>query len=53
MLKKIGITMAFVGALMIGACVTTIYAAPCGCPEDIKCKEGCEKGKTDPCICKH
>ncbi len=53
MLKKIGITMALVGALMIGVCASHVYAAPCGCPHDIKCKEGCEKGKTDPCICKH
>jgi len=53
MLKKIGVTMAFVGALMISVCVANTFAAPCGCPKDVKCKEGCEKGKTDPCICKH
>ncbi len=53
MLKNIGVMMAFVGALMISVCVANTFAGPCGCPKDVKCKEGCEKGKTDPCICKH
>lgn len=53
MFKKIGITMAFVGALLLCVSATNIFAAACGCPADAKCKEGCEKGKSDPCICKH
>lgn len=51
MLKKIGITMAFIGALTISMGVTNVFAAACGCPKDAKCKEYCEKGKTDPCPC--
>ena len=51
MLKKIGITMAFIGALMISMGVTNIFAAACGCPKDAKCADKCEKGKTDPCPC--
>ncbi len=53
MIKKIGIMMAFVSALMISLSVANTFAAPCSCPKDAKCKEGCEKGKTDPCPCKH
>ena len=34
MLKKIGITMAFIGALMISMGVTNVFAAACGCPKD-------------------
>lgn len=51
MLKKTGITMAFVGALMISMGVTNIFAAACSCPKDVKCADKCEKGKTDPCPC--
>ena len=53
MLKKFGITMAFVGALMFTAGVANTFAAACGCPKDAKCEKDCEKGKTDPCKCKH
>ncbi len=51
MLKKIGITMAFVGALMFTVGVANTFAAACGCPKDAKCADKCEKGKTDPCPC--
>ena len=53
MLKKIGITMAFVGALMLSLGVTNIFAGVCGCPKDAKCADKCEPGKSDPCKCKH
>ena len=53
MLKKIGITVAFVSAMMISLSVAKVFAAPCGCPKDAKCEKDCEKGKTDPCKCKH
>ena len=59
MLKKIGITMAFVGALMFSISAVNTFAAhekcpkDCKCPQDVSCKKECEEGKTSSCTCKH
>lgn len=59
MLKKIGITMTFVGALIfsIGAAATFAGGekcpADCKCPKDVKCAKDCAEGKSETCSCKH
>ena len=59
MFKKIGITMAFVGALMFGISAVNTFAAHekcpkyCKCPKDVACKKECEEGKASSCACKH
>lgn len=53
MLKKIGITVAFIGAFMLSVGIVNSFAGVCGCPKEGKCAEGCEAGKSDPCKCKH
>lgn len=59
MFKKIGITAAFVSALMFSAGVASTFAKnpdcpdSCKCPDNVKCAKDCTKDKTDHCTCKH
>ena len=59
MFKKIGITAAFVSALMFGVGVASAFAKNpdcpdnCKCPDNVKCAKDCTKDKTDHCTCKH
>ena len=59
MFKKIGITAAFVGALLFSAGVARTFARnadcpdSCKCPDNVTCAKDCTKDKTDHCTCKH
>ena len=59
MFRKIGITAAFVSALLFSAGVARTFAKnadcpdSCKCPDNVTCAKDCTKDKTDHCTCKH